>query len=64
MTPAAGCGCNRSLLLFLVVDNGEPGTTDAHLDSPLLTPPTTCPVPGPFAFPHKRSNFVVHDAAP
>lgn len=48
--------------LFLVVDNGEPGDTDSHLDIPLAVPPTTCPVPGTFAFSHKSGNFVVHDA--
>jgi hypothetical protein len=48
--------------LFLVTDNGEPGDMDAHLDFPLTTPPTTCPVPGFHFFPHKRGNFIVHDA--
>jgi hypothetical protein len=48
--------------LFHITDNGEPGDMDTHLDTFLLSPPTTCPPPVPFAFPHKSGNFVVHDA--
>lgn len=50
--------------LFLVVDNGEPGDTDAHLDFPLTSVPTSCPGAGDHAFPHKRGNYVVHQATP
>lgn len=48
--------------LFIVHDDGEPGTMDTHLDIPLTTPPTVCPNPVPFAFPHDHGNFVVQDA--
>jgi hypothetical protein len=48
--------------LFHVVDMGEPGDMDTHLDIPLTTPPTVCPVPISFPFPHKSGNFIVHDA--
>jgi hypothetical protein len=48
--------------LFYVSDYGEPGDLDSHLDVPMATPPTTCPAPITFAYPHKSGNFVVHDA--
>jgi hypothetical protein len=48
--------------LFIVNDNGEPGDLDTHLDIPLANPPTVCPNPFLFVFPHMSGNFVVHDA--
>lgn len=53
--------------LFLVTDTGEPADAnpampDSHADFFLPTPPTTCPTGGQFFFPHKRGNFVVHNA--
>lgn len=48
--------------LFVVNDNGEPGDTDTHLDIPMAVPPTVCPNPFVFVFPHDHGNFVVHDA--
>jgi hypothetical protein len=48
--------------LFYVTDNGEPGDMDTHLDVPTLVPPTVCPPPIPFPFPHKSGNFIVRDA--
>lgn len=55
--PGEGSG-----MLFLVVDNGEPGDMDAWLGSFTGLPPTVCPPPGTYAFPHDHGNFVVQDA--
>lgn len=48
--------------LFVVNDNGEPGDMDTHLDIPQAVPPTVCPNPFLFVFPHKSGNFIVRDA--
>jgi hypothetical protein len=51
--------------LFYVSDYGEPGAgppPDSHLDVPMATPPTVCPLPIAFTYPQKNGNFVVHDA--
>jgi hypothetical protein len=50
--------------LFLVVDRGEPGDMDSHLDFPQTTVPTTCPSSGDHTFAHKSGNFIVHQATP
>jgi hypothetical protein len=47
--------------IFSILDNGEPGTSDAFEGGPLPQPPTICPL-----FPATRTltqgNFIVHDA--
>ena len=48
--------------LFIITDNGEPGDMDTHLDIPQTAPPTTCPSPFLFPFPHDHGNFIVRDA--
>lgn len=51
--------------LFHISDFGEPGAgppPDSHGDIFLPTPPTVCPAPIAFIFPHANGNFVVHDA--
>jgi hypothetical protein len=48
--------------LFIVHDAGEPGDMDTHLDIPTAVPPTVCPPPINFPFPHDHGNYIVHDA--
>jgi hypothetical protein len=48
--------------LFIITDNGEPGDMDTHLDIPQGSPPTSCPSPFLFPYPHDHGNFIVRDA--